>query len=178
MHGAGGETLSPMEWRTMTSGANRKNRQVLIGLLVVVAALVTLVQFGLSSSEIYSVGPDELLTRAPEFLGRDLRLVGIVKDGSVDKDLSKTRLDFHVTKSAEPELTEPIAPEFVAVTYIGTAVPDTFQEGAEVVVEGTYDGRVFRATNIMAKCPSKYEAAPVQEHPDSIPLDYSSKQVS
>jgi cytochrome c-type biogenesis protein CcmE len=45
------------------------------------------------------------------------------------------------------------------VDYMGV-IPDTFVEDADVVVEGRQgeDG-VFRATTLLAKCPSKYEAA-------------------
>lgn len=45
------------------------------------------------------------------------------------------------------------------VTYHGI-IPDTFVDGADVVVEGKLRGdAVFEATTLLAKCPSKYEAA-------------------
>ena len=43
------------------------------------------------------------------------------------------------------------------VTYQGT-VPDAFKEGIEVVVEGKYNNGTFWASNILTKCPSKYES--------------------
>lgn len=59
----------------------------------------------------------------------------------------------------------------VEATYAGIP-PDTFKEGAEVVVKGRLgeDGR-FRGTEVVAKCPSKYEAAPGpgKPHPAGIP---------
>lgn len=43
------------------------------------------------------------------------------------------------------------------VDYRG-ALPDTFQEGAEVIVEGRWqEPDVFNATSVITKCPSKYE---------------------
>jgi cytochrome c-type biogenesis protein CcmE len=41
-------------------------------------------------------------------------------------------------------------------------LPDTFKDGAEVLVEGSYhaDG-YFDAQQLMAKCPSKYESTDV-----------------
>ncbi len=47
----------------------------------------------------------------------------------------------------------------IPVEYHGV-VPDTFVDGADVVVEGglRQDG-TFVASNLLAKCPSKYEAA-------------------
>jgi cytochrome c-type biogenesis protein CcmE len=50
--------------------------------------------------------------------------------------------------------------ETLRVRYVGKEViPDTFQEGAKVLVEGSVasDG-VFQARHIEAKCASKYEA--------------------
>jgi cytochrome c-type biogenesis protein CcmE len=46
------------------------------------------------------------------------------------------------------------------VVYRGLA-PDTFTDGVEVVVEGRLqpDG-TFRATTLLAKCGSRYEAVP------------------
>ncbi len=47
------------------------------------------------------------------------------------------------------------------VVYASLEVPDLFKDGAEVVVEGrmTAAGGSFQATNVLAKCPSKFEAA-------------------
>ena len=45
------------------------------------------------------------------------------------------------------------------VSYEGV-LPDTMQEGQELVVHGVYDSasKTFRAKEILTKCPSKYEA--------------------
>ena len=42
------------------------------------------------------------------------------------------------------------------VDYRG-ALPDTFREGAEVIVEGRLQPTGFNATSVITKCPSKYE---------------------
>ena len=53
--------------------------------------------------------------------------------------------------------------------YTGV-VPDTFKDGADVVLEGSLNGRgEFEAATMLAKCPSKYEAA--EAHPEAVPLD-------
>jgi cytochrome c-type biogenesis protein CcmE len=46
------------------------------------------------------------------------------------------------------------------VSYHGV-IPDTFVEGADVVVKGSLDttSGTFHADELLAKCPSKYEAA-------------------
>jgi cytochrome c-type biogenesis protein CcmE len=52
----------------------------------------------------------------------------------------------------------------LSVLFQGLETPDLFQDGADVVVEGTLtidgDGSqpVFLADNVLAKCPSKFEA--------------------
>ncbi len=47
----------------------------------------------------------------------------------------------------------------LAVSYHGV-IPDTFVDQAAVVVEGRLqDDGTFLAHNLLAKCPSKYEAA-------------------
>ncbi len=49
------------------------------------------------------------------------------------------------------------------------AVPDTFKDGAEVVLEGRMDANgEFQATTLLAKCPSKYEA---EGYPDGTPYE-------
>lgn len=57
----------------------------------------------------------------------------------------------------------------IDASYAGI-VPDTFKEGAEVVVKGrlTPSGS-FHGTEVVAKCPSKYEAAGGGKHPAEIP---------
>jgi cytochrome c-type biogenesis protein CcmE len=49
------------------------------------------------------------------------------------------------------------------VVYASLEVPDLFKDGAEVVVEGEPGAEAFHATNVLAKCPSKFEAAPGRE---------------
>ena len=49
-----------------------------------------------------------------------------------------------------------------AVRYRSLETPDLFQHGAEVVVEGRVpahpSGAIFVADNVLAKCPSKFQA--------------------
>ena len=55
------------------------------------------------------------------------------------------------------------------VEYGSLETPDLFKDGAEVVVEGelTPSG-AFHATNLLAKCPSKFEAMKEREQGTSI----------
>jgi cytochrome c-type biogenesis protein CcmE len=79
------------------------------------------------------------------------RVNGKVVPGSIDRSRDGRAVRFTMADPGEgPTL---------AVDYAGV-IPDTFVEKADVVVEGRRrpDG-VFEATVLLAKCPSKYEAA-------------------
>jgi cytochrome c-type biogenesis protein CcmE len=108
---------------------------------------------GMKSSMVYYLTLEEL-SLAPPKLGEGVRLAGWVKDGSVTGSAVEGRITFVMT-DGEREL---------PVHYSGQ-IPDTFEDGAEVIVEGIFKGEpVFDAATMLAKCPSKYEAGePGQE---------------
>ncbi len=78
-----------------------------------------------------------------------IRINGKVEDGSIVRQKSAMDVRFNVTDGKEA----------LPVEYHGV-IPDTFVDGADVVIEGGLrpDG-TFVASNLLAKCPSKYEAA-------------------
>lgn len=47
------------------------------------------------------------------------------------------------------------------VMYHGT-IPNNFESSTSVVVTGKYNNGVFHATDILTKCPSKYQEQPVK----------------
>ena len=87
--------------------------------------------------------------RAAEERPSRVRLGGTVAPGSVLWDSSHRHLRFMTTDGAHA----------LPVAYSGV-VPDIFKDGRQVVVEGTLgrDG-TFRATTLLAKCPTKYSPA-------------------
>jgi cytochrome c-type biogenesis protein CcmE len=50
-----------------------------------------------------------------------------------------------------------VSTDIVEASYTGV-VPDTFKDEAEVVLHGQLTPTGFKSDNIIAKCPSKYEA--------------------
>ena len=77
------------------------------------------------------------------------RVNGRVVEGSIVRETTGEDVRF-VMSDGVTEL---------AVYYHGV-IPDTFVDDAEVVVEGSLQtDRVFNAHTMLAKCPSKYEAA-------------------
>lgn len=80
------------------------------------------------------------------------RINGKVLAGSIDRKPDGQRVLFTLADDKNPAVTLP-------VDYKGI-IPDTFVDGADVVVEGSrLPNGTFEATTLLAKCPSKYEAA-------------------
>lgn len=125
----------------------------LIGAAVIVAGVAGLIVTGVKETGVYFLTPTELLSRTqadPTFHDVGLKVGAKVVPGSVKRDPSSRTIDFKVSDGTS---------EF-PVTYSGL-VPDTFTDASniEVIVEGKYgrDG-VFHATEVLAKCGSRYEA--------------------
>ena len=111
-------------------------------------ALAYLFLSGMKSSMVYYLTLEELESGAKTRVGEGVRLAGRVKEGSVTGSVLDGGISFVMT-DGEREM---------PVSYAGQ-VPDTFEEGSEVVVEGIYRAQsVFAAATLLAKCPSKYEA--------------------
>lgn len=91
------------------------------------------------------------------------RVHGYVANGSIDRDVPGKQVRFHV-QGAPPHAGAAAGPH-LNVLYRSLEVPDLFQDGAEVVVEGEMDPttQVFVADLVLAKCPSKFQADPEAE---------------
>jgi cytochrome c-type biogenesis protein CcmE len=93
-------------------------------------------------------------------LPESLRVHGYVTKGSIDRDVGERHVRFSVQN--EPPHKGGDIGALLPVVFGSLETPDLFADGAEVVVEGRLadqDGaRVFLADNVLAKCPSKFEA--------------------
>ena len=125
----------------------------LIGAAIIVAGVTGLIVTGVKETGVYFLTPTELLDRTqadPTFHDVGLKVGAKVVPGSVHRDAASRTIDFKVSDGTS---------EF-PVTYSGL-VPDTFTDASniEVIVEGKYgrDG-VFHATEVLAKCGSRYES--------------------
>jgi len=122
--------------------------QFLIAFLVVFGALAFLGYNAFKASSMYYLSVEELLARGDAAYGEELRVSGKVVEGTIERGPEANAIRFAVADEDGAS---------VPVVYRGV-VPDTFQDGGEVVVEGglSRDG-VFQAGTLLAKCPSKYE---------------------
>ena len=129
--------------------------------MVGVAAVVTyLIWTGVSETMVYYLTPVELMAKVeadPSFRDVGVKVSGQVVKGSWvqgrDGESNGLLHTFVVHDLADPSVTFPV--EF------RDALPDTFTDEVEVVMEGRLraDG-VFEATTMQTKCASRYEAAP------------------
>jgi cytochrome c-type biogenesis protein CcmE len=131
----------------------RAGHKFAIGATVIVASVALLITEGVRATGMYFLTPTELVerVRADEtFYDLGLKVGAHVVQGSIVRTPAERRVDFRVTDGQH---------EF-PVTYVGI-VPDTFtdENEIEVILEGKLgrDG-LFRATEVLAKCGSRYEA--------------------
>ncbi len=118
----------------------------IVGGVVIIGALAWMGFVAFEEGKAYYITVDEYGARKEEFAGKPLRIAGDVD--SVDR--TRPEMEF-ILSGLETK---------IRVRYAGTEfVPDTFKEGARVLVEGiaAVDG-IFQARHIEAKCASKYEA--------------------
>ena len=131
----------------------KAGHKFLIGAGIILGAVTLLMAQGVKQFGQYSMKPAELaerVARDPSLYDTGLKMEAKVVPGSVIRDAASQTIDFKVSDGVQ---TYP-------VSYRGLA-PDTFtdEKDIEVVVEGRLgrDG-VFRATTLLAKCGSRYEA--------------------
>ena len=104
---------------------------------------------------------DEFLASGPQDrVGERLRIKGYVANGSIDRQLDARRVRFAI--QSQPPHAVGDATDTLTVDFGSLETPDLFKDGAEVVVEGQVEagagGAVFLADNVLAKCPSKFQA--------------------
>lgn len=124
-----------------------------IGILLVASATGFLVYKATGENLTYYREVDELLAATDIPAGEKIRLSGDVVAGSVVRSDESRAIRFEVTETGGDGSAR------IPVAYAGT-VPDIFKPGIQVVVEGRMDGSgTFQAETLLAKCPSKYQAA-------------------
>ncbi len=133
------------------SSSGRRNIGLLIGLLVMGAGVLALVFSSFEGAAIYSVKVDELAQNADQYAARNVKVQGELVKGSLKHRAEPCEYRFFIESNGER----------LPVRYARCVVPDTFRDvpdmDVEVTAEGKMAGEYFEATQIMAKCPSKYE---------------------
>jgi len=92
---------------------------------------------------------DEVAASPHDWTGKKLQVHGYVVPGSIGRKRDRLEYQFDIQRNGKT----------MRAYYTGV-VPDTFKDEAEVVLTGQLTANGFMATEMTAKCPSKYEEAP------------------
>lgn len=127
------------------------HKAVKIGVTVFVlaAAFATLLFTTLQDNLQYYKYVDEVVVAPQEWHGKNLQVHGYVVPGSIGRKADSLDYQFDLQHNGK-----------VIRAYYSGIVPDTFKADAEVVLTGRLTPTGFHATDMTAKCPSKYEEAP------------------
>ena len=127
----------------------KSHSKIILAALIVMATLAWLAFTGVRDNKSYYVTIGELQAMGNKAYVRHLRVAGNVAPGSIHR--SGTFVDFNLLEQNHT----------LKVSYRGVEPPpDTFKDDAQALAVGTYghDG-VFHATQLQAKCASKYAPA-------------------
>lgn len=146
------EAARPVQVDRSEEPAKRRSLGLLVALLVMGGGILALVMTSFEDSAIYSKGVDEVLAKKGELMDRRLRVQGTLVKGTLRRRDEPCEYRFAMQKNGQQ----------IEVRYPQCVVPDTFRDVPEMDVQVTATGTLaaagyLEASQIMAKCPSKYE---------------------
>lgn len=132
---------------------NSKTIKIFLTVVVVIGALGGLMYTSLAEGTEYYKHVEEVMVDPAAWRGKKLQLHGFVVEKSIMRKPGTLEYIFQIQNKGE----------VVNARYTGI-VPDTFKDNSEVVIKGHLgpDGFAVEPGGVMAKCPSKYEAATTQ----------------
>lgn len=138
--------------RAVETKKPQRNVGLLVALLVMGVGVLTLVLKNGGDATVYSRGVDALMQQKDKLQGRNVRVEGMLVKGSLLRRDKPCEYRFSLEKNGTR----------VPVRYAQCIVPDTFRDMPGMDVNVTAEGTLsqagdFEATQIFAKCPSKYE---------------------
>lgn len=151
----------------------------LLGGALILAAVAYLVISGTAAGARFFITVDELVNN-PQYLGQTVRISGAVIGETIQYDSQNLIIDFTISniptdivdlaQALHDSVSNPNATR-LAVRVENQVKPDLLQHEAQAILTGTLgsDG-VFHATELLLKCPSRFEEAnPGQEIGSSVP---------
>jgi cytochrome c-type biogenesis protein CcmE len=139
----------------MPDAAQKSPTKIIVATVVILATVAYLALTGVRDNKSYYVTISELQGMGNKAYVRHLRVAGNVAPGSIHR--VGTYVDFSLLEQGRK----------LDVSYKGTEPPpDTFKDDAQALAVGTYgkDG-IFHATQLQAKCASKYAPAATKTAP-------------
>jgi cytochrome c-type biogenesis protein CcmE len=148
---------------------SKQQIRITIASVIILGTIGYLAYTGAAANKSYFVTVAEMQGMGNKAYQSHLRVEGFVKPESIQQ--SGTHVTFVLTEfeSHNPKATP--NPHSIVVNYQGSEPPpDTFKGDAQALAIGTYgqDG-VFHATQLQAKCASKYAPAPGATQPGGMP---------
>jgi cytochrome c-type biogenesis protein CcmE len=140
-----------------------------VAALVVLGTIGYLAVTSAQASKSYFVTVAEMQQMGDKAYSSNLRVDGFVKPDSIQQ--SGPNVNFILTEFESHNAKASAHPHSVRVSYVGTEPPpDTFKGDAQALAIGTFgrDG-VFHATQLQAKCASKYAPAQPGQAPVAAP---------
>jgi|SRR5687767_15890380 len=129
---------------------SHKAAKVTVTGVVLAASLGFMLYTTMGESMQYYKFVDEVMASPPSWQGKTLQVHGYVVTESIERKRDVLEYKFNVQRNGQ-----------VLTAYFNGAAPDAFfQPGAEVVMTGHLTDKGFVATEMSAKCPSKYEVKP------------------
>ena len=133
-------------------GASRRGVVIAACCVGLAGLLAALFLGGMKDNAIYSKPVDQLMAQRSQFLGRPVRVDGNLVHGTLMKRESPCEYRFTIAKNGVE----------LPVKYEHCTVPDTFRDVPNIDVGVTAQGELqkdgtFEASDVLAKCPSKYE---------------------
>ena len=166
-------TWEKLETNTVNPTKNRGDRlKFMIGGILILAAVGYLVVMGTTSGAQYFITVDELLSD-PSYAGQTVRISGAVIGDTIEYDSQNLIIDFTIANI--PKDTDDLAltlytavndpnVQQLSIHIENEVMPDLLQHEAQAIVSGELgeDG-IFYASELLLKCPGRYEdAAPAQ----------------
>ena len=126
----------------------KRRAKFVVGGAIVGLVLALLVAWAMTraGATAFYLTTSELVARGPTTAGEKVDVNGKVTAGSIEHDGLETTFEISDGKA-----------EVLVTTSVD--LPDAFRAGADVVANGDFDGQIFTADKIVAKCPSKFKPA-------------------
>ncbi len=143
---------------------HKGHTRIAVATVLILAVIGWLAWTGVRDNKSYYVTISELQGMGNKAYTRHLRVAGNVQPGSIHR--SGAGATFALLEQGKT----------LRVVYQGSEPPpDTFKDDAQALAIGTYgrDG-VFHATQLQAKCASKYAPAPGSRPPSAAPATTAS----
>ena len=151
----------------------KKNTKLILGIVIIIAAVVYLIVSSTLSQSQYFLTVEELQSNQAEYVGKNVRMSGVVLGDTIAYDPQTLELTFQVAQIPgghrvieqmggmsvvlAQAAQDPTLPK-MTIHYVGPR-PDLLKDEAQAIITGSLDENgVFQASELLLKCPSKYQS--------------------